>query len=676
MTLCPPLKGREKIQAIYGGYKGAVVGQESGANPRAFNKYGYAGLFQFGAPRAQDIGIYTPGENEPRGKAWSRSLSNAPGKWSGTFNIPGFPEVKTVRDFLDNEAAQNKAWDLHTAKMDAEISENGLAKYIGTTVGGVPITREAIHGMMHIGGASGAARFLRSGGTDLVGDANGKTTRDYAILANRGERTSQYALFLDENKRQAFVQQGRREVEAEVAGNKAAVGRAYEDSLKSAETLGVAPLRPSRSSLEDTYGQVEGARKDAEIDRTIEGYQARTELSSMGPAEQVAFIQSKQPNPNNENFAAELQRYGQLVKAADALQKQRDADPAVYVQTYSKAAGEAWAGVKDPASASHYATVAEQEQIRLGVKRDKVAIVPDAYISQLEAELTKPGPKGEAPKVAEKMKQYATLWGDAWGRVHGQLSKKAGSAITVLGSGVSGNAQERLPELYNQTTADVLKSVTETKQSEIREAVAERFLPFAQSLKAWNGGTKLAKDFIDQAEKYTAWQVSMGADKDTAAQKTFDELVGHKYDFRSTYRIPKDVGATPAAIESGARIALKEIDKVDLAPITDTKGTGTSEPYRRDVANANLREFGKWITSADGEKGLTLYYHDKVVLKSDGTPYKLTWEQLQGFNVADRAKVAAPPEGARGFATVGGGPRPDLLPPSRRPSLKVGVSLE
>lgn len=168
-----------------GGLKGALMHRESGGNPTLQNQFGFSGLYQFGAPRLKDLGVYVPGSGEPLNdrndlRNWNHSGKDAPGKWSGQFNIPGFPEVKTIKDFLGNTAAQNAVFDLHIAKMDEEIKQNGLEKYIGTNVGGMPITKEGIYAMAHLGGMGGAKAALE--GNDVRNDANGTSVISYARL--------------------------------------------------------------------------------------------------------------------------------------------------------------------------------------------------------------------------------------------------------------------------------------------------------------------------------------------------------------------------------------------------------------------------------------------------------------------------------------------------------------
>jgi hypothetical protein len=158
-----------------------LIQYESGGNTGLVNKLGYAGTYQFGAPLLKDIGVYTPGAGE------NTSDRNAPGqwsgqKWSGTFNVPGFPEVKTLKDFLANPAAQKAAFDVHSANMDSQISANGMDRFIGTNVGGVQITRDGLHAMIHLGGAAGTMQTLASGGAVNPHDANGTSLLDYARM--------------------------------------------------------------------------------------------------------------------------------------------------------------------------------------------------------------------------------------------------------------------------------------------------------------------------------------------------------------------------------------------------------------------------------------------------------------------------------------------------------------
>lgn len=162
-------------------FEATLIGAESSRNPAKVNQLGYAGLYQFGAPRLETIGLYKRGAGE-NFDTWSTTPRDAPGKWTGTFNIPGFPQVKTKDDFLANPEAQRAAFLIHKSAMDREIAANGLDQYEGRVVGGVQITREGLYGMLHLGGEKSTKLALESGGKINPKDENEKTVLDYARL--------------------------------------------------------------------------------------------------------------------------------------------------------------------------------------------------------------------------------------------------------------------------------------------------------------------------------------------------------------------------------------------------------------------------------------------------------------------------------------------------------------
>lgn len=230
---------------------------ESGGRPEVVNQFGYAGRYQFGAPRLADLGLYKPGAGEDL-STWSKTpykatkVANADGsvstertitvsfddgvfniptivggkqlseedaisafksgksqatgkfatvdeavaaakartdqigqglgKWTGEFNIPGFPQVKTLQDFLANPQAQDAAMQVQQQRANQEIAVRGLDRFLGQTVNGTVVTRPGIVAMIHLGGPGSAQAYLESGGQTNPADANGKTVGDYLKL--------------------------------------------------------------------------------------------------------------------------------------------------------------------------------------------------------------------------------------------------------------------------------------------------------------------------------------------------------------------------------------------------------------------------------------------------------------------------------------------------------------
>lgn len=240
------LPAAERV-TVLDGYQGALKKQESGGNPAKVNQLGYAGSYQFGAPRLADMGIYTPGKGENL-DSWSKTPANAPGKWTGTFDIPGRPDIKTLKDFLANPSAQEEAFQIHTQKMDQEIKSNGLEKYIGQTVGGQLITREGLQAMMHLGGAGGAKRALESDGKDSPKDANGTSVLSYARFGNQSG-LSKVASLLPEDTRAKMRMDAQNEVDRTTVKSAMAQSEVHDRAITDA-AAGISPL-PPRASIEN-----------------------------------------------------------------------------------------------------------------------------------------------------------------------------------------------------------------------------------------------------------------------------------------------------------------------------------------------------------------------------------------------------------------------------------------
>ena len=161
-----------------GSNEAALMEAESGGDPTEINDLGYAGLYQFGAPQLNTLGLYTAGPGESLDRDWADHPEE---RWTGTIHIPGFPEVRTITQFRNNPAAQQAAFRIHTVWVNGQIDQH-FAQYIGQTIDGVRITRASIFNMIHLGGTGGARGFLE--GTSNVADRNRTTMRDYAMLGS------------------------------------------------------------------------------------------------------------------------------------------------------------------------------------------------------------------------------------------------------------------------------------------------------------------------------------------------------------------------------------------------------------------------------------------------------------------------------------------------------------
>ena len=90
------------------------------------------------------------------------------------------------------DEVQAAAENWHWADLDNQIKAQGLDRFYGQNVGGVPVTRDAVVSMAHLGGIGGAAKFLESGGQHNPSDTNGTSLRDYGTRFNGGNQGNSF----------------------------------------------------------------------------------------------------------------------------------------------------------------------------------------------------------------------------------------------------------------------------------------------------------------------------------------------------------------------------------------------------------------------------------------------------------------------------------------------------
>ena len=136
------------------------LGAAEAPNPQAVNAQGFSGQDQFGTARLASTGLYNPAQGEDL-KA---------NQWKGTFNVPGFPNVKTQSDFLANPPAQHAALMVDIANTDHAIAN---------TPGARGLDQNGLRAVAHLGGVEGMQKFVATGGKYNPADANGTHLSDY-----------------------------------------------------------------------------------------------------------------------------------------------------------------------------------------------------------------------------------------------------------------------------------------------------------------------------------------------------------------------------------------------------------------------------------------------------------------------------------------------------------------
>lgn len=352
---------------VAGGFEAALLRRESGGRPDVVNKFGFAGLYQFGAPRLAELGLYDPQGGELSG--WN-SRTGGKAKWSGRFNIPGHPEVRTLDDFLASPGAQRVAFAIHRQKMDEEIAARGLDQYIGQTVGGVTITRDGLHAMMHLGGAAGAEKVLKSGGAVNPADDNGTTVLDYARMGSldASEMPDWY-------QRLSPEQRTRLQREAETVRTRKNV--ALQGSIEVAATNAPVAIQntgrydgalPSIEQFVAAYGPQEGIQRYNAFQASVDTAQTAYDMRTMSAAEIRQTVEAARPTSSGPDAALQQEKYQTLTRAAEATLEARRKDPAAYTQQHFPEVARAWNDMETPGSYQAALTATAAAQRHLGIQ--------------------------------------------------------------------------------------------------------------------------------------------------------------------------------------------------------------------------------------------------------------------------------------------------------------------
>lgn len=146
-----PVAEEEVVYDIPAGLAAAESGNDFGAQ----NEQGYVGRLQFGTARLEDA------------------------KRAGVIPVDMTPE-----DFRNNPEAQKATERWHLGDINEFIDKSGLGSVEGKKINGVPVTREGLVRVAHLGGKGGLQKFVASGGAYNPADANGTRLSDYLALAS------------------------------------------------------------------------------------------------------------------------------------------------------------------------------------------------------------------------------------------------------------------------------------------------------------------------------------------------------------------------------------------------------------------------------------------------------------------------------------------------------------
>lgn len=393
----------------------------------------------------------------------------------------------------------------------------------------------------------------------------------------------------------------------------------------------------TRASFIHAYGASEGAAR-------WDGFQSVQQLGTdiqdvkaLSAADQDALLAVRRPD-SGPGYTDAQKRYELLESAVATVRKQRDADPAYSATQSSEQVRDAYLalatsgqsgamGADLRAVSSDYAVKAMAEQRRLGVSNPR--ILPQSEIKRVSNMLQQH--KDDSEDTAVMISMLEQQWGAHWPKVFSELAGSGGlpDAALVIPNIDDQGVRERIAR-----TATIDEKTLKTRLPEhgVRDVEDELATQMAD---AWNsfvyqgGGPRNYQVVYDTARKLALSYAAGGIAPKKAALQAYQEVMGNRYEFGDTYRVPR--AERPDEVMPGIQRVLQDLNPEALAlpvSLAGLPGEAAKNAYLDVVRNRAV-----FVTNRD-ESGLDLYVLGEnglsPVLALSGEQVSFAWGDLRG----------------------------------------------
>lgn len=447
------------------------------------------------------------------------------------------------------------------------------------------------------------------------------------------ENLSMLVAMLDADRVPAFLN----EANAEVNRNNAVWNQTFDRDVADAQSAyknsGVWTGRQFTQQDFERRAPGDGVRLFAEYQKEQQlGTDLQT-VNTMGPEEIARLRDSYTPTTGPGAKLAD-ERRDILERAIASSIKQRADDPAGFaVRTASNVKDAAAALAQSQtqsidqqrAAADRYAVVTTAEQKRLGILSPR--LLTDQQAAALGAQFKQQADGGN--DAAQLMKTMATVWGNNWPRVFGEIYKDLPPVAQVLGA-LGPQVDSATSALIVQTAGmkpeELKAGLVPTVVTDVGVKTQAEFEGLKKTMSWQAGGLSQFSTLYNAAEKLAYVYVGQGMSASDAAAKAFNNTIGRNYTIEANMRIPKSLDSKQVLM--GADRIFRDLPNMEFALPTGIPAGLAPKDAQAQYADG-LKSAGIWVTSGD-ETGLILY--DSIartpVRTKDGKDVKFTWAQL------------------------------------------------
>lgn len=430
-------------------------------------------------------------------------------------------------------------------------------------------------------------------------------------------------------KVEARIERARKQ---EIVVARAQLSEGLKDEVASLRRTGRRAGVVSDAQILASYGMEEGGEIVASLNREAAFYEARATVATNSPEEDAALLESLRPE--GEGFAEEAERFDLILKSQQDKYAALQDDPSAYVLGSNPVVARAYeAARQDPRQLPAAIGVSLAEQERLGVPSWETRALPEASASAVAAEfMAIQDPTQQANRVAD----LAALHGPHWPRVQSELVGAGLSGTVGVLAGMSAPEQVRartaLAEAIRETEKVLTQAVGTEAANTIDEAVRNELVPLQVSLFAVPGGVSEYESHRSAigllARKYAA--TSPGTMPAEAAKQATNDVVGVRYEFRGTLRIPRSVD--PARVEVTTQRVLRELVETGAQPFGAVDFASLDprldpEEAQRQYARSLLGS-ANWVSN-EMETGAVLLDEQGIpVARTNGDRVEVSYDEL------------------------------------------------
>lgn len=457
--------------------------------------------------------------------------------------------------------------------------------------------------------------------------------------------------WLDDNQRRQIASYAQNRLDANQLDQQSNLKQRIEDTAAEAARTGYATSPVTQSEFVASQGIVDGPKAYAQYQAGLKTAADISNVARMTKDQQDELLKSYEPAAG-EGYAAAADRQDAIRKAIVQVRKERDADPATFAINRVPAVKAAFNNFeqlqRDPTAqadakqlaARDYINKTTERQMAAGVAPGDVKIVPSGYVDNLDKAFTQVA-TSEDPQARQgliaRVNAEKQLWGDVWPKVMGQLPETTQPIVRAIAAGANQVAMSRLLSLSpKESPVAILKEQDEVTARNMTKAVNLAMAPWRTTLvgpqqEAYFNG------YNGVVQKLAALYIRDGVSAETAATNAFNAVIGDRYNFRDTWRAPKDPHVDADAVQRGtlaARDALasgKSGDEANLFGSLRLQRNDMGVSDNEADSRRNYARNGIFVTSPK-EDGLNIAYDTAsspgFVSDKDGKRILLTWDQL------------------------------------------------